>query len=725
LGHYDQTPTLSPDELVVLARLDQCIQQHHCRSQPTLRASLERLTCPLHDALTYLGLHPTHRQTAINALLQQMYRRHTAIWGWTAADWAAVLSTDLQHGCRFAAFASAYLLCGLRDLHLVATHLPSFAYRVFGRDRVDAAIEQLVAPLRTWGYQGRTQELLSGICSILLVNGSPELRDLTSALLERLQYEQVLPRYRWVVGAVSRALTVLGYLPAPLPARPTLDVDELARLRHKGVPADWAALCQRWYETSTLEPRTRRGVRSDLLRMGRWLAETHPTVTHPQAWTRELAAAFVAAVERMMRGAWATHPGATKDDAPAQASTKSGMLYSARTFFRDCQEWGWIAVRFNPAQCFTVSRAIRSAQITNPRVIADDVWAKLMHAGLNLTADDLPRNLPAAPSAMRYPLELVRAVAAVWLFAGLRHDEICRLRVGCNRWQSDGASVASAAPTQSMICLLEVPTNKTSSTFTKPVDGVVGTAIAAWEAVRPTQPPMVDRKTGERVSFLFSYRGHPLGKAYINRSLIPVLCAKAGVPEHDARGKITSHRARSTIVSQLYNAKEPMSLPELQAWLGHKHPNSTQHYTRISPTKLAQSYRDAGYFGRNVRTIEVLIDQDAVLKGDAAQGLPWKYYDLGHGYCTYDFFEQCEHRMACAQCAFYRPKDAFLELLREKQAHLLFMQQAIPLTEIEAATVDGDLVATARLIAQLTDRPTPAGPTPRDLWSESGEERVG
>lgn len=200
LGHYDQTPTLSPDELVVLARLDQCIQQHHCRSQPTLRASLERLTCPLHDALTYLGLHPTHRQTAINALLQQMYRRHTAIWGWTAADWAAVLSTDLQHGCRFAAFASAYLLCGLRDLHLVATHLPSFAYRVFGRDRVDAAIEQLVAPLRTWGYQGRTQELLSGICSILLVNGSPELRDLTSALLERLQYEQVLPRYRWVVG---------------------------------------------------------------------------------------------------------------------------------------------------------------------------------------------------------------------------------------------------------------------------------------------------------------------------------------------------------------------------------------------------------------------------------------------------------------------------------------------------------------------------------------------
>src|SRR5206468_1265747 len=107
-------------------------------------------------------------------------------------------------------------------------------------------------------------------------------------------------------------------------------------------------------------------------------------------------------------------------------------------------------------------------------------------AGLNLTTDDLPRNLPAAPSAIRYPLELVRAVAAVWLFAGLRHDEICRLRVGCSRWQTDEAGAADAATLQSAICLLEVPTNKTSSTFTKPVDGVVGTAIAAWEAVRPT-----------------------------------------------------------------------------------------------------------------------------------------------------------------------------------------------------------------------------------------------
>ena len=84
---------------------------------------------------------------------------------------------------------------------------------------------------------------------------------------------------------------------------------------------------------------------------------------------------------------------------------------------------------------------------------------------------------------------------------------------------------------------------------------------------------------------------------------------KAGVPRADTRGRITSHRARSTIASQLYNAKEPMTLFELQAWLGHRDPASTQHYAKITPNTLSKAYTEAGYFARNIRTIEVLLDQ--------------------------------------------------------------------------------------------------------------------
>ncbi|RXH58153.1 site-specific recombinase, phage integrase family [Granulicella sibirica] len=81
---------------------------------------------------------------------------------------------------------------------------------------------------------------------------------------------------------------------------------------------------------------------------------------------------------------------------------------------------------------------------------------------------------------------------------------------------------------------------------------------------------------------------------------------------------------------------------------------STRHYTKITPTKLAKSYQDAGYFARNLRAVEVLIDRDAVRRGSSPDE-PWKLYDLGHGYCSYDFFDQGLHRMACARCDFYVP----------------------------------------------------------------------
>ena len=46
---------------------------------------------------------------------------------------------------------------------------------------------------------------------------------------------------------------------------------------------------------------------------------------------------------------------------------------------------------------------------------------------------------------------------------------------------------------------------------------------------------------------------------------------------------------------------------------------------------------------------------NAVDDGSAAKK-PWQHYDLGHGWCSYSFFEQCPHRMACADCDFYIPK---------------------------------------------------------------------
>jgi hypothetical protein len=157
-----------------------------------------------------------------------------------------------------------------------------------------------------------------------------------------------------------------------------------------------------------------------------------------------------------------------------------------------------------------------------------------------------------------------------------------------------------------------------------------------------------------------------------------------------------------------------MTLFELQAWLGHASPETTQHYAKITPNTLTRAYQDAGYFERNVRTIEVLIDRDAVTAG-AAAGEPWQYYDLGHGLCSYTFFEQCQHRMACAKCDFYTPKDSSRTQLLEARANLQRMLVAIPLTDDERAAVHDGQAAMDKLLERLADVPTPAGPTPRQI----------
>ncbi len=98
---------------------------------------------------------------------------------------------------------------------------------------------------------------------------------------------------------------------------------------------------------------------------------------------------------------------------------------------------------------------------------------------------------------------MCKALALTWLFAGLRNNEIVRLRLGCIRWQREDAAVPGAAETLpgGSVCMLDVPVNKTSTAFTKPVDPIVGESISAWEKVRPKGVKLPDPKTGETGRF--------------------------------------------------------------------------------------------------------------------------------------------------------------------------------------------------------------------------------
>ena len=137
----------------------------------------------------------------------------------------------------------------------------------------------------------------------------------------------------------------------------------------------------------------------------------------------------------------------------------------------------------------------------------------------------------------------------------------------------------------------------------------------------------------------------------------------------------------------LYNAREPLDIFQLRDYLGHKHLSSTQSYLKVDPTKLANQVAKAGYLEQNLATIEVLLDQEAVRSGAAARGETWKYYDLGHGWCTNEFWAECKHRMACARCPFYRPKNSTMDQLIEGKANLVRMLEFVQLTEEEKVLV--------------------------------------
>jgi integrase len=652
--------------------------------------------------------------------------RGRSYWAWTAADWAElcgssaeafIAARDLPTETTVRPFVVAigYLLGGFDQFHLLGMfnrlHL---ARLVFGATPVEEAVRRTGEVLDRWGYRSvlTAQTRMHGVFSqALLINRSSRLEDLDTAAFTRLRAHPATNAHQGeLLFALQRAVASLGYCDPPArTGREHMAIIE-------GAAPAWIGWIERWLATSTLTPNVRAIIRTIVAKAGRWLAVEHPEIAEPGQWTRQTCAAWVAAVDRMRVGDYVQRRDALGErvGVPISPRTKAHILMASRMFFRDCQEWEWIPRRFDPARAFALPRSVSALIGTDPRVIADDVWAKLLWAGLNLEPGDLPGN----SADTYYPMPLIRAVTLTWLFSGLRSDEITRLRLGCVRWQHDGAPIAADSQdvlAEDAVCLLDVPVHKTGTAFTKPVDPLLGQAIEAWQAERPAQPPVFDRKTGERVEPLFAVRTQPVARTYLNQTIIPALCAKAGVPANDVRGKITSHRARSTIASQLYNAKEPMTLFELQAWLGHRSPNTTQHYAKLTPNTLTKAYRDAGYFARNVRTIEVLLDRDAVTSGAAASGQPWQHYDLGHGWCSYSFFEQCAHRMACARCDFYTPKDSAKAALLQASTSLQRMLAEIPLTDDERAAVDDDRAALARLLDRLADTPTPAGPTPRQI----------
>lgn len=660
---------------------------------------LPRLVMPIHAALDYANFSIEYYSPVVYRFLKQMADTGS-VYGcipdekWLPMLTGAVLLNSLKdsvvHKSQHAFLITLYLLHSFKNVYLLYKRQPTrIARTIFSDGRMDNALQTVTTALEGLGYHAVNHELLQATLSeILLAHRSPYLTDIEKNILAEMRATTPKRNGSRFIVRISYALFGLGIFNAPLSK-------QLPQIQSNPPTHPWDHWVGRWKMTSTLEPATQKSVVNILRQVGIWLRRNYSDIQSPEQWNRQTCLDFVAAASNLQRGEWTETQSINTGGELLQASTRRKKIDAVRKFFQDLQSWEWIPRLFNPNLSLAAPAYLHAQIGPNPRIIARDVWAKLLQAALNLTEEDIQPDEPSFTRIALYPLEMVRAIALVWIFGGLRNDEIRRLQVGCVRWDDDVAKT---------VVPLRVPANKTSGRFEKPVSRIAAEAIREWECVRPDAPPLLDRKSSERVHFLFLYRGRQLGQGYLNRHLIPLLCRKAEVPVADTKGKITSHRARATISNALVTGENAMTLLQLKTWLGHSSIQSTLHYVKPSPTHIAQAYTNTDYFDRNLRMVDVLLDQNAILMGATDN---WLHYDLGHGYCSNDFFVKCAHRMACARCSFYLPKTSSKAQMLEASTNIRRMMQEIELTDEEIAATEGDVVALERLIATLETVTTP------------------
>src|ERR671936_255296 len=73
-------------------------------------------------------------------------------------------------------------------------------------------------------------------------------------------------------------------------------------------------------------------------------------------------------------------PASTRRGDPLRPESKVGYLHALRRLLADYQDWELGIIRFDPRRTLAPPRSLRTQLGPSPRVLADDVWAKLLWA---------------------------------------------------------------------------------------------------------------------------------------------------------------------------------------------------------------------------------------------------------------------------------------------------------------------------------------------------------
>ena len=373
LSQYDRAIELSHTEKAALA--DLILRQARGRRTGAWPAqahcALDRLTRPLNGVLDRTA--PTRTEVGCSLrrrIAEAMHENQISYWGWNEDQWLAAISR-CNEDTRRHAVAASYLLSPYRHLHnefpKIRRH--SLVEQLLGGDIAAESVDRVRRQLGSWGYgsaKRHDQRLRNAMYEVMLECGSARLEDFSQERLA-IAASRMHGRYVWwgfqLLMHSLRGLNIVTVLPVI-----ANDADWIKRTApaRADVPKQWSEWAQKWYLTSSLSHAGRSGIYYDLIKAGRWLAVHHPDRTHPESWTRDLAAEWVATVGRMLVGEWSHAPSTVRYrqrlGLPLSARTREHHIGALRTFFRDCQEWEWIPRRFDPVRSLATPSSIKNTR---------------------------------------------------------------------------------------------------------------------------------------------------------------------------------------------------------------------------------------------------------------------------------------------------------------------------------------------------------------------------
>ncbi len=720
------------------------------------RGILDRLNQPIVDAfrLRHQGRSEEMVRDIQHLMRLEMLQHGTTFWHWSEQEWLDTLcptwqsfstSYGVRNSCIRTSFLDcAYVLGGITDLRSVGIGLQitGAAKTYFGATLLAHQGARVMNTLASKGYangQHNIRLLQQCLSMLFVLNRSPYLEEISEHLLEEVAIES--RRMRHMCKRISIGLSQLHILQPPTKRERTVS----RSFEQSGIAPEWYEWSVAWYDQVVdLTPHMRRQHLGHLLAIGRWLWKLAPEVRTPAQWTEDLALRFRVDVCSWTAGQYGSSEGRRripqgKVGRPLRPQAIDGYLGTLRRFFTDLTRRPYIVagtrepkitLDFSPKEVLTTPKHIRRAlDATAPRDIDLRVWAKLTIAAATLAENDLPQGA-------LYPLSFYRALGLVWMTSARRPNEIARLRLDCVRedwdptmYDEDGHPVErlvaadgnrqetkdTRAETVPTICYLHIPAGKNRGAFWIWLPGYVAEAIKVWKRERPpSQGKLLDQKDREEVDYLFCCRDMRVGWRFINSSLIPTLCAKAGVNVEDAKGRITGHRGRSTRLTLL--RRNGVGLDDLAAYAGHANTRTIRRYTNQDPLQLHRIIKDADDLSR---VIEGVVDLQA-----AAQGLPALRWFIGYDadgepmYCGNQVYVTCPHRLDCKRCGMFIGGEK-ARLLQEGE-QTLPVTAKVPMTPLEKCVVERDLAGADACRATLQQLPAPETPDIRLIFNPEG-----